>query len=326
MHFSNTPSPSRDEGSLFRDQRVRAMALSLFMAFVMLGGKGAAYFITGSVAILSDALESVIHLLATAFVGYSLWYSMQPADTRHLYGHGKIAYFASGFEGAMILVAAVAIYFTAIRDLIEGPEIRQLNTGMLIIGLLMLVNLALGLFLVFTGKRHNSLVLVANGKHVLTDMWTSLGVLGGLFVVWLTDIVWLDPVVAILVATNIVWTASTLIRQSVAGLMESADPAETAVILRTLEEAREQGVIRQFHQVRHRRVNDQVWVEYHLLFPDRLSITQAHDRSHEVEERVIALFPRDTVYVTAHLEPEAHDASHPEGFSEPDDPLALKDD
>jgi cation diffusion facilitator family transporter len=298
------------------------MSVSLGMAFLMLAGKGTAYVITGSAAILSDALESVVHLLATAFVGFSLWYSLQPADHKHPYGHGKITYFASGFEGAMILIAALGIFYAAIRDLIVGPEVQQLGTGLIIIFVLMVINLALGLYLIRTGRTRNSIVLVANGQHVLTDMWTSLGVLVGLGVVHLTGIIWLDPVIAMVVATNIVWTAGSLMRQSTAGLMESADPEETVAILSVLEDAVRTGDISQFHQLRHRRVNDQVWVEYHLLFPEHLSITEAHLRSHEVEDRIVALFPRDEVYVTAHLEPDTHDRAHPSGFIEPRDPFA----
>lgn len=297
------------------------MIVSLLVSFLMLAGKLIAAYVTGSAAIFSDAVESVIHLFATAFAGFSLWYAATPPDTEHPYGHGKIAYFAAGFEGSLILIAALSILYTAVRDLVVGPELQQLGAGLLIIAALSLVNLALGWYLIRTGRQHNSLVLVSNGQHVMTDMWTSVGVVGGVALVWLTDVVWLDPVVAILVACNILWTAVRLIRRSARGLMERADLEATARILDTLERAVEKGVIEDFHQVRHRRVNDQVWVEYHLMFPEDMRITEAHDRSHLVEEAIDALFPQDDVHVTAHLEPVAHEASHPEGHREPTDPL-----
>lgn len=301
--------------------RRRAMAVSLLVSFLMLVGKGIAAYLTGSAAIFSDAAESVIHLFATAFAGFSLWYAATPPDTNHLYGHGKIAYFASGFEGGLILVAALSIMYAAVRDLLMGPELQQLGDGLAIIAGLSVVNAGLGWYLIRTGREYNSVVLVSNGQHVITDMWTSVGVVGGIALVWLTDIVWLDPVVAILVACNILWTAGRLIRRSARGLMERADTDATEQILDTLNRAMEHDVIENFHQVRHRRINDQVWVEYHLLFPEEMSITEAHDRSHLVEDAVSRLFPKDDVHVTAHLEPIAHDAYHPEGHQEPADPL-----
>lgn len=305
-----------------RDPRRVAMSVSLGVSLLMLVGKLAAFSITGSAAIFSDAVESVVHLLATAFVGFSLWYAFRPADSGHPYGHGKIAYFSSGFEGSMILLAGVAIIYTAIDDLVRGPALQRLGVGLWMIGGLAAVNLLLGLYLVRTGRRHNNLVLISNGQHVLTDMWTSVGVVAGVALVWITGLEWLDPVVAILLAFNIIGTAFALIRRSYEGLMEKADDRQTQALLAELERSRQQGLITGYHQVRHRRVHDQVWIEYHLLFPNQLSITEAHRRSHAVEDAVVALFPQDEVTVTAHLEPEHHREAHPVGHSEPADPLA----
>ena len=298
------------------------MAASLFVSLLMLSGKMTAYFITGSAAIFSDAMESVIHLLATGFATFSLWYSIRPADPSHPYGHGKIAYFSSGFEGGLIMVAAVSIIYSAVMDLIEGPELDQINTGLLIIFGLSMVNMVLGVTLVRVGKRQNSLVLIANGQHVLTDMWTSLGVVVGLLIVWLTDLLWLDPIVAILVALNILWTALRLIRRSVFGLMEYADPEDTVTLKNILDNAVQGGTIVGYHQLRHRRVDNQKWVEYHLLFPDSLSVQEAHARSHLVEDAVHQLFEKDSVVVTAHLEPEKHAVAHKGRSKEPGDALA----
>ena len=304
----HAPAASGDGAPFARQQRL-AMTASLAVAVVMLVGKGVAYVLTGSTAILSDALESVVHLAATVMAGFSLWYAAQPPDPAHPYGHGKIAYFSSGIEGALILVAAVGIVWTATLDLVRGPEVQQIGLGLLITAGLGLVNLVLGLSLVRVGRRTNALVLVANGHHVLTDMWTSLGVVVGIGLVWATDAVWLDPVVALLVGANIVWTSGSLMREAYAGLMETADPGETERVLDALAAAEREGIIAGSHHVRHRRVNDQVWIEQHLLLPDDLPLTEAHDRASAVEARQRAIFPESRVQVTSHLEPVSHD--HP---------------
>ena len=155
----------------------------------MLAGKWTAYAITGSTAILADAAESIVHLAATSFAALSLWYSTRPADADHPYGHGKIAFFSAGFEGALILVASLAILWTAILSFVTGPQLANLGVGVVITAALGLINLGLGLLLIHVGKKHNALVLIANGQHVLSDMWTSLGVAGGVLLVWWTGVV-----------------------------------------------------------------------------------------------------------------------------------------
>ena len=308
-----------------KDYQRPVMMASLIVAFLMLGGKMAAWIITGSAAILSDALESVVHLFATGFAAFSLWYSNKPADDEHPYGHGKVAYFSSGFEGALITVAALSIMYTAIADIIRGPQVEQIGVGLFITGGLAAINLVLGVALVRTGKKHNSIVLRANGHHVLTDVWTSGGVVVALFLVKWTGIVMLDPIVAIFLALNIMWTAGRLMRDSWHGLMETADPDETRRILDLLDEALEKGVISGYHQVRHRRVHDRVWIEYHLLFPEALSVAEAHHESHRVEDAMHRAFPDDRVIVTAHLEPETHDDAHQDRHPEPEiDSLARR--
>lgn len=291
------------------------MAASLGVAVLMLAGKLGAYAITGSTAILSDALESVVHLVATAAVALGLWYAALPPDRTHPYGHGKIAYFVSAFEGALILVAGLGIVAFAVADLLRGPQVEQLGAGLLITGGLALVNAALGLTLIHVGRRHNALILVSNGHHVLTDMWTSLGVIGGLALVWVTGQVWLDPAVAILVGLNILWTAGRLLVGGFHGLMEKADAEDSRRIAEALETARDHGQVEGWHQLRHRRVNDHVWVELHLLFPPDITLHEAHRRATVVEAALRALFPKDTVSVTSHLEPRTHE--HPSTGHEP---------
>ena len=311
-HHAPAP-PAGDEAAradVQKQQRV-AMTASLVVAVVMLVGKLVAYGLTGSAAIFSDALESVVHLFATAVAGFSLWYAAQPPDRTHPYGHGKIAYVSSGLEGALILVAAVAIGYEAVSALVAGPELANLGVGLAITAGLGAVNLVLGLALVRVGRRTNALVLVANGHHVLTDMWTSLGVLVGVGLVLLTGIEWLDPVVALLVGANILWTSGRLMRDAYGGLMEQVDADETGRVLDVLAEAEGEGLIEGHHHVRHRRVNDQVWLEQHLLLPDALRLDEAHERASAVEARQRALFPESVVQITSHLEPTSH--VHPAG-------------
>ena len=303
-HDPETPLAEHETSPEAERAQVWAMRASLAVAVVMLVGKIWAYVLTGSTAILSDALESVIHLAATAVAGFSLWYARQPADRKHPYGHGKIAYFSSGAEGALIMVAGLAIAWEAVGALIAGPELSNLGAGLLITGVLGAVNLVLGLYLIRTGKRTNALVLVANGHHVLTDMWTSLGVLVGVALVLVTDIEWLDPLVALAMGLNILWTSARLMRESARGLMDTADEAETARVLDLLAAS---GEIDGYHHVRHRRVNDRVFLEQHLLFDDDLSLEEAHRRASTVEARQRALFPESRVQITSHLEPASHE-------------------
>jgi cation diffusion facilitator family transporter len=299
----------------------RVMQLSLAVAFLMLGGKLTAYYLTGSSAILADAAESVIHLAATTVAAFSLWYSRQPADAGHPYGHGKIAFFSAGLEGGLIFIAAGYIIWTAVAELIRGPELRRLGTGLLITGFLALINLALGLTLIRVGRRHGSFVVVANGKHVLTDMWTSLAVLVGVAVVWLTDVVWLDPVVAIAAGLQIIGSAVGLIRRAYGGLLDEADPLMTQRIVECLRNARERGRIDDFHQLRHREVDALLWIEVHMLLPSEMPVDEAHRRVTEVEHAITDLFPDKTVHLTTHIEPTSHVDHHPAGHPELPDPL-----
>ncbi|GAB5535110.1 MAG: cation diffusion facilitator family transporter [Rubricoccaceae bacterium] len=307
-HQADASASSSAENQAAQRWAIRA---SLAVAVLMLVGKLYAYAVTGSTAIFSDALESVVHLGATAMAAFSLWYASKPPDPSHPYGHGKIAYFSSGVEGGLILVAAGAIVYEAIRALIEGPEIQSLGMGLLITAVLGAINLMLGLTLIRVGKRTNAIVLVANGHHVLTDMWTSLGVLVGIGLVWITDIVWLDPLVALLLGLNILWTSGKLMRDAYSGLMERVDEGETERVLKVLAQSQEAGQISGYHHVRHRRVNDQIWLEQHLLLPDGLSLYEAHQLASRIEARQRELFSESHVQITSHLEPVSHE--HGEG-------------
>ena len=299
-----------------------AMGASLAVAVLMLVGKSGAYWITGSAAILSDAAESVIHLAATGLAAISLWYSSRPADANHPYGHGKIAYFSAGFEGALILMASLAVIGVGVHGLIYGVELRQLDIGIFITAGLGFVNLLLGLFLVRTGRKNNQLILVANGKHVLTDMWTSLGVVLGILLVYVTNIVWIDPLMAVVAGVNILYSALQLIRNSISGLLDEATVAHTDALLDCLNGAINDSTISGFHQLRHRETDSVMWIEVHVQLPDTLKNVEAHARATSVEERIMGLFLEYKVQMTTHIEPESHERAHPKGHENISDPLS----
>ncbi len=267
-----------------RDLRF-AMRLSLGVGFGKLAMKVFAYLVTGSVAILSDAAESVVHVVAVSFAAYSLSLSLKPADSSHSYGHDKIAFFSAGFEGAMIILAAFYIIYLSIHKWLHGLQLENLGQGTLLTLAAALINLALGGYLVWMGKKHGSLVLEANGKHVLTDSWTSFGVVAGLTLAMLTGWMALDPLIASLVAANILWTGGKLVRRSVGGLMDEGNPEIDGRITRVLTEATRKAGI-QFHCLRHRDTGSKVWVEFHLLFPQETTLAAAHHIATEVEDRV----------------------------------------
>jgi len=275
----------------------------------MLVGKSYASLITGSAAILSDAAESVVHVVAVAFAAFSLSLSMKPADPSHPYGHEKISFFSAGVEGAMIVIAAGYIISEAVSRWLAGLQLRNLDMGVLYVALAALVNGGLGGFLVWEGKRHKSLILVANGKHVLTDSWTSFGVVVGLVLVMWTGWLPFDPLLAILVAINILWSGGKLIRQSVAGLMDEGDP-EVESNLRSIldEQTAKRGL--GYHELRYRSTGSSLWVEFHLLFPKDASIEDAHWKATEIEAAIKTSL-RLPVTVISHLEPEeSHDETH----------------
>ncbi len=286
-----------------------AMRWSLSVGLLMLVMKSYAYFITGSAAILSDAAESVVHVLAVGFAAYSLHLSLKPADDSHMYGHDRITFFSAGFEGAMIVLAAFYIIYESIRKWILGIAIEELGTGTLFTVAATVINGILGWFLVARGKKYNSLVLIANGKHVLTDSWTSLGVIIGLVLILLTGWLPFDPILAIIVALNILWTGFKLMRQSVGGLMDESDAAFDAEVRQILErEVRQHDV--EFHGLRHRNAGTKRLIEVHLLFPDDITLARAHEQATAVERALHAAFP-SPVDVITHLEPKSeHDACH----------------
>lgn len=252
-----------------------AATLSLAVGIGMFIFKFTAYLITGSTAIFSDAAESVVHVLATSMALYSIILSSRPPDKSHLYGHGNIEYFSAGIEGALIIIAAFVIIYQGTIDLIRGPELQKLSTGVIIISIAGIINLFLGFYLVKTGKKTNSLTLIADGKHVLTDSFTSIGVIIGITLVIITDIVYLDPILAIAVALNILITGYKLIRESIGGLMNETNPEVLELIGDKIIKIRKPYYI-DIHELRFWKSGETIFIDFHLTLPYYFDIKQTH--------------------------------------------------
>jgi cation diffusion facilitator family transporter len=287
-----------------------AMTLSLVIGLLMFFIKMGAYLLTGSAAILSDAAESVVHVAAVIFAAYSLKLSYKPPDESHLYGHAKIAFFSAGFEGAMIILAAIYIIYESIHKWLTGLSLENLGFGTALTALAAVMNGSLGGYLLWVGRRKNSIILTANGRHVLTDCWTSLAVLVGLGLVLVTNWLPFDPICGILMACNILFSGAGLIKSASAGLMDQTDPAAQRKLTEILaRETARHGLT--YHGLRHRNLGDAHWVEAHLVFPEGVSLAEAHRVATSIEEMVEAsLDPR--AHMTSHLESAAdHDQLHP---------------
>ncbi len=297
MHLEADPSDGKLMG---------AMKLSLGVGILMLVMKVYAFAITGSAAIFSDAAESVVHNFAVGFALFSLWFSTKPADRSHPYGHDKISYFSAGLEGTLIVFAAVIIIYAAVMKWMRGLELENLGVGILFTVAATVINAALGVFLIWRGKKYHSIILEANGHHVLTDSWTSLGVIVGLTLAKFTGWLPFDPICAILVACNILWAGFSLMRRSVGGLMDEADPKMDENLRAILDrETKKHGIA--YHELRHRNAGRTTWVELHLLFPDETHIKTAHRVATEIE-RVVEREMKESVEVTTHLEPKVDHA------------------
>lgn len=293
-----SPATRRDEQEL-RDARF-AMRLSLMVGLAMLLGKTTVYFMTHSAAIFSDAAESVVHVIAVGFASFSLRLSTRSASPQFLYGYERITFFSAGFEGAMIIVAAIAIFFESIRRWIAGLRLEHLGAGALLVLLAGVINAGLGYYLLRTGRRTHSLILEADGKHVLTDSWTSFGVVGGLVLVLLTHWKPFDPLVAIAVAANILWSGGHLAWRSAVGLMDYSDPKAGRKIRDKLDAICSELAI-QYHGVRFRTTGYRQIIEVHLLFPRLTSVSEAHRLATILEERLPAELGTPAEVIT-HLE------------------------
>jgi cation diffusion facilitator family transporter len=274
--------------------------LSIAAAIATILLKGVAWWLTGSVGLLSDALESFVNLAGALMALAMLSWAATPADDRHAYGHGKAEYFSSAFEGFLILLAAVSIAWTAIDRLLHPLPLEELGVGLAVSVIASLINLFAARELLKAGRAFNSITLEADAKHLMTDVWTSAGVIIGVGLVWMSGWLWLDPLIAMLVAGNIVWTGWHLLQRSASGLMDEALPPEQlAAIEAVLANYRKQGL--DFHALRTRQAGRHAFISLHVLVPGRWTVQHGHDMVELIEAGIRAVVPCS--HLTTHLEP-----------------------
>lgn len=280
----------------------RFLYLSIAAAVTTIGLKFAAYFETGSMGFFSDALESLVNLFAAIIALVILHISEKPADEEHEFGHGKAQYFSSALEGALILIAAVSIIYTSVPKILKPEPLENIGLGTLLSGAAALTNLIVGFVLTKKGKKYNSLLLEADGKHLLSDVVTSVGVILGVIVVKITGLYFLDPIIAIGVALYIVYVGFKLIVRSTNELMDAAIPKdEQQRIVDYLDSLEERNI--EYHSLLTREAGYRRFVTFHLLVPGKWSIKQGHDCAEEIEQYIEQMFINSNVTVTSHIEP-----------------------
>lgn len=282
-----------------RSSLTRYAWLSIAAALLTIGLKAGAYLLTGSVGLLSDALESFVNLAGALMALAMLSIAARPADEDHPYGHGKAEYFSSGVEGSLILVAAASIGYAAVERLFHPKGLEQVGLGLAISVAASLVNLAVARVLIRVGRRYDSITLEANAQHLLTDVWTSVGVVVGVGAAVLTGWQRLDPIVALLVAANIVWTGVRIVRRSALGLMDTALAVEEqAALKRAMEPRLVEGVV--YHALRTRQAGARRFVSLHVLVPGAWTVHRGHELLERIEADIRQAVPNVTV--DTHLE------------------------
>ncbi len=281
--------------------RLGTIAASVAVGLVLMGVKFYAYWLTQSAAILSDALESIINVVASSFALTAVILAAKPPDRTHPYGHGKIEYVAVGFEGALIFAAAIGIFIEGGRRLWQPQPLPELEKGLALLLGASSINLIMGLALIAVGRRTDSITLIADGRHLLTDVYTSTGVLMGLGLVWLTGRLWLDGVTAIIMGLNILYTGWKLVRQAFAGLLDESDTALLEQIAAILKAHRKSSWI-DIHQLRARKAGTRLFLDFHLILPRDFSLEEAHQEVKELEEIFLSHFHQQAD-VHIHMDP-----------------------
>lgn len=262
--------------------------------------KGVAWRLTGSVGLLSDAIESFVNLAGALMALAMLTLAARPADESHPHGHEKAEYFSSAFEGLLILVAALSIGYASVGRLLQPQPVEAIGVGLLVSVAASLLNLLTARVLLAAGRAHRSISLEADAHHLMTDVWTSAGVIAGVGLVWATGWLWLDAAVAMAVAANIIWTGWQLMRRSASGLMDAALPDDEVRQLESiLAEFRREGF--EFHALRTRQAGSRAFVSLHVLVPGQWTVQQGHDALERIEQRIREVVPR--AHVSTHLEP-----------------------
>jgi len=279
-------------------KRYAWLSIAAALATILL--KGWAWWLTGSVGLLSDALESFVNLAGAMMALAMLSVAAMPADDNHAHGHGKAEYFSSAFEGFLILVAAASIAYAAIDRLLNPRALEAVGIGLVVSVAASVINLVTSRILMDVGRKYRSITLEADAHHLMTDVWTSAGVIAGVGLAWLTGWLWLDPVIALLVALNIVWTGWQLLNRSAAGLMDvSIPPEEIKAVEDVLDGYRRQGLA--FHALRTRQAGSRAFISMHVLVPGTWTVQQGHDWSERIEADIRQAIPNSNI--TTHLEP-----------------------
>ena len=274
--------------------------LSIAAALATIVLKGWAWWVTGSVGMLSDALESFVNLAGAMMALAMLSLAAMPADDNHAHGHGKAEYFSSAFEGFLILIAAAGIIYAAIERFLNPQPLEAVGIGLVVSAIASVINLATSRILMDVGRKHKSITLEADAHHLLTDVWTSAGVIAGVGLVWLTGWLWLDPVIALLVALNIVWTGWQLLQRSAAGLMDVSIPDDELLAIEAiLDKYRQLGL--RFHALRTRQAGTRAFITLHVLVPGAWTVQQGHDWLEHIEADIRQAI--EHAHITTHLEP-----------------------
>ncbi|HRV59579.1 MAG TPA: cation diffusion facilitator family transporter [Solirubrobacterales bacterium] len=283
-----------------RRRLIRVISVSIAVAVLTISMKFVAWLLTGSVGLLSDAAESVVNLVAAGIALVVILWSTRPADEDHAYGHEKADYLSAGFEGALILLAAATIAYAAIERLIHPSELTEVGIGLAVTAAASVINLLTARLLIHTGREESSVVLVADGQHLMADVVTSAGVIIGVGLVGLTGWETLDPIIALVVAANIVRTGVGLVSDSMSGLMDKALPEhELAEVSEVLDRYESRDI--HFHALRTRKAGRRTFISIHVLVPGDWSVKEGHDLAEKVEEDLRGRFDQATVFT--HLEP-----------------------
>ncbi len=280
--------------------------LSILAAIVTIALKYGAYKLTGSVGLLSDALESIINLVTALFAFWAVSFAAKPPDEQHQFGHNKAEYFSSGLESALIVVAAISIAIAAGQRLLAPQPIENADLGLLLSVIASAINGGVAWTLLRAGKRLRSITLKADAHHLLTDVWTSVGVVIGIFLVKLTGWLVLDPIIALLVALNIIWAGFQLLKETGSGLLDTSIPQEEVEIVRAILSSYDpQGIL--FHALRSRVAGSRRFITFHVLVPGNWTVQRGHSLCEEIEMKIIDSLPGSVVIT--HLEPKEDESS-----------------
>lgn len=283
-----------------REKLTKYAWLSIFAAIVTIGLKAGAYLLTGSVGLLSDSLESIINLAAAVIALSMLKLAERPPDEEHAFGHDKAEYFAGGIEGTLIFLAAVGIGWAALARFFNPQPLEKVGVGLIITTAATVINLAVGQILIRAGRQHRSITLESDGQHLMTDVWTSVGVIIGVWLVSVTGWLFLDPLVALMVAANIIWVGFKLMRRSTLGLMDTAISSEKQANVRTVLDryVEKKGI--EYHALRTRRAAKRSFVSVHILVPGAWTVHEGHQLLEDIEGDIRNDVPGAVVFT--HLE------------------------